>query len=61
MTLDDLPDFVPFIHLEESFGLSRADVSRQCPGAVEYGPAEAPYYHRDDLAGLCEPEKGDEP
>ena len=39
---------------------TRADVDRRCPGAVEHGPVEAPYYHRDDLTGLCEPERGTE-
>jgi hypothetical protein len=60
MTLDDLPDFVSLDHLEECHGLSRADVARRCLGAVKYGPPDAPYYHRDDLVGLCEPEKGAE-
>jgi hypothetical protein len=60
MTLDDLPDLVSLDHLKECCGFTRADVTRRCPGAAEYGPADAPYYHRDDLAGLCEPERGTE-
>jgi hypothetical protein len=57
MTLDDLPDLVSLNHLEECFGFTRADVQRRCPSAAEYGPADSPYYHRNDLAGLCEPER----
>jgi hypothetical protein len=60
MTLDDLPDFVSLDDLVEGYDFNRADVARRCPGAVEYGPADAPYYHRDDLAGLCDPERGAE-
>jgi hypothetical protein len=60
MTLDDLPDFVSLDQLEECFGFTRADVIRRCHGAAEHGTADAPYYHRDDLVGLCEPETGAE-
>jgi hypothetical protein len=56
MTLDDLPDYVTLDMLEE-YGITRADVRRRCPHAVEYGPAGVPYYDRDDLTGLGLPER----
>ena len=59
MTLDDLPEF-PTLDWLETRGFNYADVRRRCPSAVEYGPANAIYFHRDDLAGLFEPEEGDD-
>jgi hypothetical protein len=59
MTIDDLPEY-PTLNWQEAHGLTRDDVLRRCPGVVEYGSGDGTYFHRDDLAGLCEPERGAE-
>jgi hypothetical protein len=58
MNLDDLPDYLAADDLEP-FGITPEDVRRRCPGAVEYGSANAPYWHREDLAPLFGPEGGE--
>lgn len=50
-TADDLPDLVTLGYLE-GHGLTREDVEEHCPGATVYGPADAPYWHRDEVAPL---------
>jgi hypothetical protein len=61
VTLDDLPEYLTLDYLE-AHGLTREGVRRRCPHVVEYGPADAPYYHRDDLAELlADRERGDRP
>ena len=47
----ELPDYVSLTDLA-SHGLTVEDVREYCPHAVEYGPANAPYWHIDDLAWL---------
>ncbi len=58
MKLDDLPDYVTTADLE-AHGITSEDVRRRCPQATAYGPANAPYWHLDDLAPLLEPEGGE--
>jgi hypothetical protein len=60
MTFDELPEF-PTAAFLESYGITPEDVRRRCPLAVEYGPAHAPYWSRDDLAPLLtDPQQGEE-
>jgi hypothetical protein len=59
---DDLPDIVTLADLR-AYGITRADVRRRCPPAVEYGTPRRPYWRGEDLAGLLLPdaEEGLEP
>jgi hypothetical protein len=51
MTLNGLPEYLTAADLE-AYGMTSEDERRRCPGAVEYGPANSPYWHRNDLAPL---------
>jgi hypothetical protein len=60
VTLNDWPEYLTAAALE-AYGITLEDLRRLCPGAVEYGPASAPYWHRDDLAPLLGTiERGDQ-
>jgi hypothetical protein len=52
-----LDKVIPLAKLEEH-AITRDDVRRRCPMAVEYGSAPEPYYLRDDLADLFDPRGG---
>ena len=55
-----LPAYLTLADLT-AHGISREDIRRRCPLAVEYGPAAAPYWLAEDLAGLLEPDNGEDP
>jgi hypothetical protein len=51
-------DKVISFSLLREHAITRDEVRRRCPMAVEYGSATEPYYHRDDLADLFNPKGG---
>lgn len=51
-------EIVTLIELTEQ-GITLAELNRICPLAVEYGPADAPYWKVKDLTPLLGPDGGE--